>query len=273
MGGKLCVPAVVQTQVDKVCGQPRQQEGNLSVGHVVPVKEVAAAQTFVMAHTSLNNKRREFINYMKRSRTFYTSVAERLCDGDLVMRDSSTCWNGEDVVERFWGAQAAATALENSLHSYGNGVELLKFFQIWSLDCAEITVKIAINSPKEKPCGTGRIDVREGSSLDGSQSMSFWRHSKCNSSDRFFMQKFRATGDKIPAFISSQGTELPVPVLAKSPDPNQTQTSIPESGSEVLSLQRRCKANAVSPQKMSKQHKENDGVTGSDVCDSRFRGA
>uniref|UniRef100_A0A8B9PW47 Glypican-5 n=1 Tax=Apteryx owenii TaxID=8824 RepID=A0A8B9PW47_APTOW len=43
---------------------------------------------------------REFINYMKRSRTFYASIAERLCDGDLVMRDSSTCWNGEDVVER-----------------------------------------------------------------------------------------------------------------------------------------------------------------------------
>uniref|UniRef100_A0A8C6YPT8 Glypican-5 n=1 Tax=Nothoprocta perdicaria TaxID=30464 RepID=A0A8C6YPT8_NOTPE len=42
----------------------------------------------------------EFINYMKRSRTFYASIAERLCDGDLVMRDSSTCWNGEDVVER-----------------------------------------------------------------------------------------------------------------------------------------------------------------------------
>lgn len=43
---------------------------------------------------------REFINYMKRSRTFYASIAERLCEGDLVMKDSSTCWNGEDVVER-----------------------------------------------------------------------------------------------------------------------------------------------------------------------------
>ncbi|NXR48524.1 GPC5 protein, partial [Hippolais icterina] len=84
--------------VDKVCGQPKQQEGNLSSANIVPVKEVTETQTFVMAHTSLNNKRREFINYMKRSRTFYASLAERLCDGDLVMRDSSTCWNGEDVV-------------------------------------------------------------------------------------------------------------------------------------------------------------------------------
>uniref|UniRef100_A0A8V0ZXK5 Glypican 2 n=1 Tax=Gallus gallus TaxID=9031 RepID=A0A8V0ZXK5_CHICK len=87
--------------VDKVCGQPKQQEGNLSSGHIVPLKEATEAQTLVLAHASLNNKRREFINYMKRSRTFYASIAERLCDGDLVMRDSSTCWNGEDVVESY----------------------------------------------------------------------------------------------------------------------------------------------------------------------------
>uniref|UniRef100_A0A8D2Q311 Glypican 5 n=1 Tax=Varanus komodoensis TaxID=61221 RepID=A0A8D2Q311_VARKO len=49
--------------------------------------------------TSLNHAK-EFINYMKRSRTLYASLTERLCDGDLVMKDSSTCWNGEDVVER-----------------------------------------------------------------------------------------------------------------------------------------------------------------------------
>lgn len=45
-------------QVDKVCGQPKQQEGNLSSANIVPVKEVTETQTFVMAHTSLNNKRR-----------------------------------------------------------------------------------------------------------------------------------------------------------------------------------------------------------------------
>uniref|UniRef100_A0A8C3DV43 Uncharacterized protein n=1 Tax=Corvus moneduloides TaxID=1196302 RepID=A0A8C3DV43_CORMO len=43
--------------VDKVCGQPRQQEGNLSSANIVPVKEVTETQTFMMAHTSLNNKR------------------------------------------------------------------------------------------------------------------------------------------------------------------------------------------------------------------------
>ncbi|XP_050164222.1 glypican-5-like isoform X2 [Myiozetetes cayanensis] len=105
--------------VDKVCGQPRQQEGNLSSANIVPVKEVTEAQTLVMAHTSLNNKRREFINYMKRSRTFYASIAERLCDGDLVMRDSSTCWNGEDVVESY-----TSRVVSNGLKAQINNPEL-----------------------------------------------------------------------------------------------------------------------------------------------------
>ncbi|XP_027541934.1 glypican-5-like isoform X5 [Neopelma chrysocephalum] len=125
--------------VDKVCGQPRQQEGNLSSANIVPAKEVTEAQTFVMAHASLNNKRsslplkaskndksrslkkisREFISYMKRSRTFYASIAERLCDGDLVMRDSSTCWNGEDVVESY-----TSRVVSNGLKAQINNPEL-----------------------------------------------------------------------------------------------------------------------------------------------------
>ncbi|XP_071607799.1 glypican-5-like isoform X2 [Heliangelus exortis] len=105
--------------VDKVCGQPKQEEGNLSSDNVVPVKEVTETQRFVMAHTSLNNKRREFISYMKRSRTFYASIAERLCDGDLVMRDSSTCWNGEDVVESY-----TSRVVSNGLKAQINNPEL-----------------------------------------------------------------------------------------------------------------------------------------------------
>ncbi|XP_009081052.1 PREDICTED: glypican-5-like, partial [Acanthisitta chloris] len=105
--------------VDKVCGQPRQHEGNLSAANIVPVKEATETQTFVMAHASLNNKRREFISYMKRSRTFYASIAERLCDGDLVMRDSSTCWNGEDVVESY-----TSRVVSNGLKAQINNPEL-----------------------------------------------------------------------------------------------------------------------------------------------------
>lgn len=56
---KHCFPLPPFIQVDKVCGQPKQQEENLSSDNIVPVKEVTAdAQTFVMAHASLNNRRR-----------------------------------------------------------------------------------------------------------------------------------------------------------------------------------------------------------------------
>lgn len=81
------------------------------------------------------------------------------------------------------------------------------------------------------------------------------------------MQKFNAVIDKLPVFSSYRGTEHPVLV----PDPNQTQPSTPENGTEVLALEARCKANAVSPQKRSKQQKEDDGMAGSAVRGSRFR--
>uniref|UniRef100_A0A670JIL4 Glypican-5-like n=1 Tax=Podarcis muralis TaxID=64176 RepID=A0A670JIL4_PODMU len=108
--------------VDKVCGQPEEKEVRPLPDNIVQAKEVTETQALTMTHSNtLSSKRsslplkaskndksrslkkmaREFINYMKRSRTLYASLTERLCDGDLVMKDSSTCWNGEDVVESY----------------------------------------------------------------------------------------------------------------------------------------------------------------------------
>ncbi|KAG8135924.1 hypothetical protein E2320_008891, partial [Naja naja] len=105
--------------VDKVCGHPEEKEVKTLPDSIIQAKEVERPP-LTMAHSiPINNKRsslplksskndksrslkkmsREFISYMKRSRTFYASLTERLCDGDLVMKDSSTCWNGQDVVE------------------------------------------------------------------------------------------------------------------------------------------------------------------------------
>ncbi|CAM2119653.1 unnamed protein product [Caretta caretta] len=127
-------------QVDKVCGQPQEREAKPSPDNIVQAKDMAETQALTMAHSAnLNNKRsslplkaskndksrslkkisREFINYMKRSRTFYASIAERLCDGDLVMRDSSTCWNGEDVVESY-----TSRVVSNGLKAQINNPEL-----------------------------------------------------------------------------------------------------------------------------------------------------
>ncbi|XP_058700253.1 glypican-5-like isoform X2 [Poecile atricapillus] len=157
--------------VDKVCGQPKQQEGNLSSANIVPVKEVTETQTFVMAHTSLNNKRREFINYMKRSRTFYASIAERLCDGDLVMRDSSTCWNGEDVVESYT-SRVVSNGLKAQINNpelkvkgldplINNLIDKLKHFN--QLDAEKAKLKLERWGPRDAGSGDGRSEEMESS--------------------------------------------------------------------------------------------------------------
>ncbi|XP_069069846.1 glypican-5-like isoform X2 [Pleurodeles waltl] len=90
--------------VDKVCGHPEERAVKSSPDIMVQMEEEVAPESLVSAHshsTTINNKRREFISSIKRLRTFYASIAERLCDGDLVVRDSSTCWNGQDVVESY----------------------------------------------------------------------------------------------------------------------------------------------------------------------------
>ncbi|XP_062988324.1 glypican-5-like isoform X2 [Elgaria multicarinata webbii] len=106
--------------VDKVCGQPEEKEVKPLPDNIVQAKEIIETPSLTMAHSStLSNKRREFINYMKRSRTLYGSLTERLCDGDLVMKDSSTCWNGEDVVESY-----TSRVVTNGLKAQINNPEL-----------------------------------------------------------------------------------------------------------------------------------------------------
>ncbi|KAM6442976.1 glypican-5-like isoform 1-T1 [Liasis olivaceus] len=126
--------------VDKVCGHPEEKEAKPLPDSIVQAKEIIEKPPLIMAHsTTLNNKRsslplkaskndksrslkkmsREFINYMKRSRTFYASLTERLCEGDLMMKDSSTCWNGEDVVESY-----TSRVVTNGLKAQMNNPEL-----------------------------------------------------------------------------------------------------------------------------------------------------
>ncbi|XP_064373031.1 glypican-5-like isoform X2 [Dromaius novaehollandiae] len=157
--------------VDKVCGQPKQQEGNLSSDNIAPVKEATETQMLVMAHASLNNKRREFINYMKRSRTFYASIAERLCDGDLVMRDSSTCWNGEDVVESYTN-RVVSNGLKAQINNpelkvrgldplISNLIDKLQHFN--QLDAEKAKLKLERWASRDAGSGGGRSEETESS--------------------------------------------------------------------------------------------------------------
>ncbi|XP_010225979.1 PREDICTED: glypican-5-like [Tinamus guttatus] len=148
-------------------------------------------QTLVMAHTSLNNKRsslplkaskndksrslkkisREFINYMKRSRTFYASITERLCDGDLVVRDSSTCWNGEDVVESYTnrvvtnGLKAQVNNPELKVRGLdpliSNLIDKLQHFN--QLDAEKAKFKLERWASREAGSGAGRSEETESS--------------------------------------------------------------------------------------------------------------
>uniref|UniRef100_A0A8D0B3F1 Glypican-5 n=1 Tax=Salvator merianae TaxID=96440 RepID=A0A8D0B3F1_SALMN len=106
--------------VDKVCGQPEEKEIKHLPDNIVQTEEIIETQSLTMTHsTTLSNKRREFINYMKRSKTLYASLTERLCDGDLVMKDSSTCWNGEGVVGSY-----TSRVVTNGLKAQVNNPEL-----------------------------------------------------------------------------------------------------------------------------------------------------
>ncbi|XP_070609349.1 glypican-5-like isoform X2 [Erythrolamprus reginae] len=106
--------------VDKVCGHPKEKEVKSLPDSIIQAMEIERPP-LTMAHSiTINNKRREFISYMKRSRTFYASLTERLCDGDLVMKDSRSCWNGQDVVNSY-----TSRVVTNGLKAQMNNPELI----------------------------------------------------------------------------------------------------------------------------------------------------
>lgn len=45
---------------------------------------------------------REFINSLRLYRTFYGGLADELCVNELAAADGLLCWNGEDIVNRYF---------------------------------------------------------------------------------------------------------------------------------------------------------------------------
>ncbi|XP_067851684.1 glypican-5b isoform X1 [Heptranchias perlo] len=112
----------ISTTVSKVCGQPQEraiaslldstvrtpatpdfklqavaQFANLTQRRSsLPLKEVKTDRPRTMKKNT-----RDFMNYIRRFRTFYASLAEQICEGDILPQDSSTCWSGDDVVESY----------------------------------------------------------------------------------------------------------------------------------------------------------------------------
>uniref|UniRef100_A0A8C8RPS9 Glypican-5 n=1 Tax=Pelusios castaneus TaxID=367368 RepID=A0A8C8RPS9_9SAUR len=158
--------------VDKVCGQPQEREAKPSPDNIVQEKEIPEMQALTMVHSAnLNNKRREFINYMKRSRTFYASIAERLCDGDLAMQDGSTCWNGEDVVESYTSriVSSGLKAQINNPELKVKGLDPLishlinKLHNFNQLDTEKTKLKLERWASRESGSGGGKSEAIESS--------------------------------------------------------------------------------------------------------------
>ncbi|KAK7126719.1 hypothetical protein R3I94_018037 [Phoxinus phoxinus] len=59
---------------------------------------------------SLKKISKEFMGYIQRYKSFFSTLPEMLCEGEVVM-DENTCWSGEDVVESYTG------------HVVGNGLQ------------------------------------------------------------------------------------------------------------------------------------------------------
>ncbi|XP_078266791.1 glypican-5-like isoform X1 [Rhinoraja longicauda] len=130
----------ISTTVSKVCGQP--QERPIATEIVSTVRTPATASfkpQDVSPFANLTQKRsslplkevktdrprtmkqntRDFMNYIRRYRTFYASLAEQICEGDLLPQDSSTCWSGKNVVESY-----TSRVVGNGLKEQANNPEV-----------------------------------------------------------------------------------------------------------------------------------------------------
>ncbi|XP_041034123.1 glypican-5b isoform X2 [Carcharodon carcharias] len=92
----------ISTTVSKVCDQPQERVITTLLDSTV---RTPATPSFkpqaVTQFANLTQRRRDFMNYIRRFRTFYASLAEQICEGELLPQDSSTCWSGENVVESY----------------------------------------------------------------------------------------------------------------------------------------------------------------------------
>ncbi|XP_052445485.1 glypican-5b isoform X2 [Carassius gibelio] len=115
---------------------------------------------------SLKKISKEFMGYIQRYKSFFSTLPEMLCEGEVVM-DENTCWSGEDVVESYTG------------HVVGNGLKAQKHnpeIKIRSVDPILVNVKEKLEHFnqemwEEMGLGTdGREDVEtsSGDAAEGS---------------------------------------------------------------------------------------------------------
>ncbi|XP_061671130.1 glypican-5a [Syngnathoides biaculeatus] len=101
----------ISAQVHRLCGPPSRkalQTSSIQLGS----RESFHFKTATKAlGDSLAVKRRDFLNSLRLSRTYYGGLADQLCVSELASDDGLFCWNGTDIVKSY------------TLRVVGNGIK------------------------------------------------------------------------------------------------------------------------------------------------------
>ncbi|XP_049574268.1 glypican-5a [Syngnathus scovelli] len=103
----------ITTQVHKMCGPPsRKSTHTTSVQQRLSRESILPKTSTKPLSDSLAVKRRDFLNSLRLSRTYYGGLADQLCVSELASDDSGlSCWNGTDMVKSY------------TLRVVGNGIK------------------------------------------------------------------------------------------------------------------------------------------------------
>uniref|UniRef100_A0A8C0LE69 Glypican 5 n=1 Tax=Canis lupus dingo TaxID=286419 RepID=A0A8C0LE69_CANLU len=90
-------------QVSKICGRPIRTATQSPRCSFDGSKEKHGMKISPRNdEETLANGRKEFINSLRLYRTFYGGLADELCVNELAAADGLPCWNGEDIVKRYF---------------------------------------------------------------------------------------------------------------------------------------------------------------------------
>ncbi|KAG8445442.1 hypothetical protein GDO86_010281 [Hymenochirus boettgeri] len=146
--------------VEKVCGQLPGNSYRLSPDVTPQMNEEDEYPFKTMS--ALGQLRSEFMKYMKLSKSFYATLAERLCGGDLAVRDGSTCWDGEDVVESY-----TKRVVSNEFKDQANNPEVKVKGRNILISSVTDRLSHFIQMGTEKQIRQDKWRFREGSGQDG----------------------------------------------------------------------------------------------------------
>ncbi|KAK1341994.1 hypothetical protein QTO34_016747 [Cnephaeus nilssonii] len=103
-------------QVNKLCGHPMRSPTESPRCSFDGSKEKLRMKISTRnGEETLANRRKEFINSLRLHRTFYGGLADQLCVNDLAAADGLPCWNGEDIVKRYFMGSAFYGYLSESV--------------------------------------------------------------------------------------------------------------------------------------------------------------